>query len=304
MRLRAPFAMLGVALLTSAAGGADTGAPLESTRQELRKLTGGQKTSSGPSATEGLRPSLPAIQTPGQDPLPSLPVADPEKLEKERKRQKGERKNWLVNGVEQLERKDRLQEAKGFVGDEDKTDGNNTGSQDGADPQYLLKLYDEQKEIEEAHRPEAKSQRSLQADPLAPFLQGWLGNSPARGQFFDEFIRKPENAANAGSSFSPVAGASHDITTAPVQLTRDPAQDLAAKPNPYLTELSLPMANDPVRNVASMQNTLNPVVAGPSFDKPLIPQTVTPPEARQADRKALPSPLAEDKKYFPQLKKF
>lgn len=304
MRLRAPSVVLGVVLLTATVQRADTGAPLESTKQQLRKLNDGQKPGTGPGATEGLRPSLPTIQTPGQEALPSLQLTDPEKLEKERKRQKNERKNWLVNGVEQLEQKDKGKKADVISGGETKADGNDSRSVDEADPQYLLKLYDEQKKVSEAHKIETKPQRTPQADPFAPFLQGWLGNSPVRGQFFDEFARKPEGTTTGPTSLAPVAmNGSRDFTSGP-QTATNPVNDLPAKPNPYLAELNRPVQSEPSGNALSGQNPLNSLDTASPFSKPLIPLAQPPVETRPPERKPLPAPLADDKKYFPQLKKF
>jgi hypothetical protein len=301
MKLRAPSAMLGAVLLTAVFQGADTGAPLESTRQELRKLNGNQKADSGPSATEGLRPNLPSIQTPGQESLSPLQLMDPEKLEKERKRQKQERKNWLVNGVEQLERKDKEKTADAFSTEEATTDGSDTRALDGSD---LLKLYDEQKKLEEVHKIETKSQRSAPSDPLAPFLQGWLGNSPVRGQFFDEFARKPGGTISGeGPSGVASVNSNRDFGMGPLALTNS-GNDLPAKPNPYLVELNRPVQSEPVANTLSVQNALNPGVPIPSFSKPLMSPTPPPAEMRPPERKPLPTPLADDRKYFPQLKKF
>lgn len=304
MRFRAPSAILGMVLLAGAAQGADSGAPLESTKKELRNLGGGQKANSGPSASEGLRPNLPTIQTPGQESLPSLPLVDPEKLEKERKRKKEERKNWLVNGVEQLERQDKGKEANAFPAEEDKTEANDARTSDETDPQYLLKLYDEQKKGEEAHKRETKPQRSPPADPLAPFLQGWMGNSPVRGQFFDEFVRKPEGVTAAAGPTAPVGvNSSRDFgrISGPGQ---SPGDNPVAKPNPYLAEINQPVQSEPANKVLPNQNTLSPVHTTPSFDKPRIPLAEPPVDVRPPERKPLPSPLADDKKYFPQLKRF
>jgi hypothetical protein len=187
-------ALLGSVLLAAVAQGTEGGAPLETSRQELRKLQGGQTADEAPSAKDGLRPSLPSLVTPGQESLPPPELLSPEKLEKERKLQKEReaRKNWLVNGVQQLEKTDKAKEDMGPPETEKLPAAETTKPSESQDPQYLLKLYDEQKKIEAERQGDAKVQRRAPTDPLAPFLQGWLGNSPARGQFFDEFARKPD----------------------------------------------------------------------------------------------------------------
>jgi hypothetical protein len=305
MRLRVPSIVLGVLLLAVSVVGAETAAPLESTKQELRKLGGAQRTNTGPSATDGLRPSLPTIQTPGQDSLPPARPLDPEKLEKEKKRQREDRKNWLVNGVEQLERKDKEKEAGSFASEENERDTHSPSSADGAEPQYLLKLYDERKKNEEAQKEETKPRRSPQVDPLAPFLQGWLGNSPVRGQFFDEFVRQSEGpAVAAGSSGSVPVGTGRDLGLTAVQQAAASANDLPRQPNPYLAELNRSLKPEVSTHALPLQSALNPAVATPTPSKPLAPVVEPSREMRQPERKPVPAPLAEDKKYFPQMKKF
>ena len=297
---RAFFASL---LLAAMAQGTEGGAPLESSRQELRKLQGGQKAGEAPSAKEGLRPSLPSLVTPGQDSVPAPELLSPEKLEKERKLQKEReaRKNWLVNGVQQLEKTDKAKEGVSQP-ETPPLPSATPPKEEGRDPQYLLKLYDEQKKIETERQGDAKVQRAPAADPLAPFLQGWLGNSPARGQFFDEFSRKPD-AAPAGAV--PVVGpaaSSGGHTATPVPGLSMPDKAPAA-PNPYLTELAPIRSSQPAPSLAA-PGTFNPAITNPVFNQPVVAAPVAPAEVRQPERKAPPPPTADDKKYFPQLNRF
>lgn len=302
-----PAAFWGLALLIVAARGDQTGAPLESTRQELRKLQGGQATKSGPSATEGLRPSMPVIQTPGQEVQPIMQLTEREKLEKERKLRNETRKNWLVDGVQQLEKSEKGNEPAAPVPVEQpvEEDGRDGQTAPDADPQYLLKLYDEQKKTEEARAAEVKAQRPPRADPLAPFLQGWLGNSPVRGQFFDEFVRRPD-AQPAGTQpmAMPAGNQRQEWKSTSAPAASGPAVE--PKPNPYLAELSLPPRQEPPASglpglTSPLNSSLNP---GLPQSQPLTPAAELPADVRPPDRKAPPPPLADDKKYFPQLKRF
>jgi hypothetical protein len=282
---------------------AESNGPLESSKQELRKLEGTQQTKTGPSATEGLRPSLPSIQTPGQDALPPMPLPDAEKLEKERKRRQKGRENWLVNGVEQLEKSEKKESGiprESENGGELDLDKSAEGN--GDDPQYLLKLYDEQKKMDEGRASGNTPQRSPRADPLAPFLQGWLGNSPVRGQFFDEFVRKPSEAT-AGQIT--IVSQSQSLSDGFVsnEAASSAAGEPELRPNPYLAPLNTPARNAPDITPGVFPSTTSTPLAPSSFRLPL-PSATPAPVLRQPERKPPPAPSADDRKYFPQLKKF
>ena len=298
-------AILGSVLLAAVAPGSESTAPLESSRQELRKLQGGQKAGEAPSAKDGLRPSLPTLVTPGQESLPSPELLSPEKLEKERKLQKEReaRKNWLVNGVQQLEKTDKAREGPGQPATEKLPAAETTKAGEGQDPQYLLKLYDEQKKIETERQTDSRPQRATSADPLAPFLQGWLGNSPARGQFFDEFSRK--NEAGPVDS-APVVGPTTPSGThaATPTLGLGGPDKAPAAPNPYLTELAPIRNSQPAPSALTSTGAFNPAAANPVFTPPVVVAPPPPAEVRQPEKKAPPPPQADDKKYFPQLNRF
>lgn len=307
MSIRLRTALLVLIVLAVVASGTEGGAPLESSRQELRKLQGGQKNTDGPSAKEGLRPSLPSLVTPGQESLPSPELLSPEKLEKERKLQqeKEARKNWLVNGVQQLEKTDKAKEGLSQPEAEKPPSADVPRSSESRDPQYLLKLYDEQKKIESERQSDAKVQRAPAADPLAPFLQGWLGNSPARGQFFDEFSRKTD-AGPVGPA--PVVGPAtpSGTHTAPPTLGfggPDKAP-ITTAPNPYLAELAPIRNSEPVPTALTSTGAFNPAASNPVFGPPVVVSPAPPAEVRQPEKKAPVPPLTDDKKYFPQLNRF
>jgi hypothetical protein len=292
-------AMIAVSGLTAANSG-----PLEATKQELRKLDREQRPNEGPSATEGLRPNLPAIQAPGPDALPTMQPADPDKVEKERKRRKDAQKNWLVNGVEQLEKSEIEKESAGRATAVE-FEVESTGTETDDDPQYLLKIYDERKKGEAARKAEKTAQRTPRSDPLAPFLQDWLGSSPVRGQFFDRFVRNDPTTPGG-------EGTSSGIT--PALTNRDPlAVNLPAerglsesepRTNPYLVPPTAPALSEPRWNHDLTLNPIDPVLNVTPPGQSSITPAVAPVDIRPPERKPPPPPLADERKYFPQLKKF
>ncbi len=298
--------LLGSILLAAVAQGTEGGAPLEGSRQELRKLQGGQKTNEAPSAKEGLRPNLPSLVTPGQESLPSPELLSPEKLEKERKllKEREARKNWLVDGVQQLEKTDKTKEGASQPEAQPLPSAGAANTEEGRDPQYLLKLYNEQKKIETERQADTKVERAPAADPLAPFLQGWLGNSPARGQFFDEFARKPDAAPGNAVPIVGPAGAPRESAAAPVSvLAGTEKRPLASAPNPYLADLNPVRSPQPAASLGS-PGAFNPAAANPVLSPPVMIAPAPPAEVRQPERKAPTPPSADDKKYFPQLNRF
>jgi len=171
----------------------------------------------------------------------------------------------------------------------------------------LLKIYSEQ-EKSTGSKSDMKQAGTLRNDPLKPFLQGWLADSPNRGKFFDEPARKPDVAVGYSG---PGSGTPLDNGRAPVlngidlggsglKTERGP---VAAQPNPYLQGLDMSVLQDanPGRTFApaavpAFQPASTPASSGPVSSAPAT--------IRPADKKPPQSALEDDKKYFPQLKKF
>ncbi|WP_438482944.1 hypothetical protein [Oleiharenicola lentus] len=288
--------------------GQQSGAPLESTQSELKAL---QKAQSQKNSSEGGKASvsLPQLQivTPGATPLE---MPNPQKMEKELAKKKEAQKNWLVDGVQQLEKK---QQAKAERGDAISAQGTLNPEQatqaPDKTPGSLLEVYTEQQneaEKKESAKPAAKT--APLADPLAPFLREWMGNSPVRGEFFDKVALKPETGASpvVANGGSPVSGNSSAMNGGPEFSGRGAAEIPSAK-NPYLAGIESPTVHEPSRPA--------PVPAGLNFNEALsgsfVPSAATNsvpplPENRVnfGDKKPLIPDRADDKKYFPQLKKF
>lgn len=283
-------------------------APLQSTRQELRKLEDSQKASTTPSAKDGLTSDLPAIQTPGQEVLPFSQITAAERREKERERKQDAQKNWLLNGVDKLAKSSAAKPADNRK--ETEVPASNHQEENAVqadDPQYLLKMYDEQARAEEARHPQERTQSTSRANPLAPFLNDWLGNnSPVRGQFFDEFVNKPSSDAGLGSRPVTASGAlgSVDHNFAPTATA--PTASGEPHENPYLLAattpsqagLSSPNPGTPPSGMGFTDNPANVVNQPPMPVLTPVPAEAPPPKKPQT------APWTDEGKYFPQLKKF
>jgi len=304
--------VLGTLLLAAAQAPAaeEAAAPLESTKQELRQLESAQKNKAGDVAG-GVRVSAPVMEV-RSDESSTIRMWKMEQKEKEARRQQElkqrEASNWLVNGVEQLgkegtkpdETKDGQASATGT--------GTLGATRDPSDPQYLLKLFDDQKKQSDPKESSAKLRSTPAPDPFAPFLQGWLGNSPVRDQVMEQFKRGNEAggvslASGGGNSpdFRPPAVVSAGGNgPAPLQTAGE------AKPNPYLVELNAPIpAREALGGTATMPAADPTLPSG--LSAALVPQTtplVDPLPDLRAPAKGPPPGLTDDKKYFPQQKKF
>ena len=299
--------MCGLALLAAlSVQAAESGAPLEDSKKELKAFQKGQATPGREGGVDKLRDAMPQMLLPSSEVAPLDPLAA-EKSAKELKKKKAAEKNWLVNGVERLDKNSKSAGARD-TGDDAAAAAKTEGDQpETGDPEYLLKVYNEQQKRDDA-KAEAKPSAASHGDPLKPFLTGWLSDSPARGKFFDEYVRKPDS----GVGFNGTAGQGPQDTGGGSGLSgldlagRGPKGDReAATPvqaNPYLQGLDMSVLQD----TASRRTPVNSV---PAFQPAPPPPAANPvlgpvPAVRQAEKKAPFSPQADDKKYFPQLKKF
>jgi hypothetical protein len=302
----------GVCLLAVvlAAARAEEGAPLESTKKQLRELESVQKDKAGTVPGAGLKLDTPTLHMPDQG-AESTQQWRKARTEEEQKREQKKRDadNWLVNGVDKLGH----DEAKTGSKDNDATAlltqeaATKDAMIDTSDPQYLLKTFDDQKKRSDSKQAEITKGRTVPAgDPFAPFLQDWLGNSPVRDQVMDQFLKRGDSGPTVGpvtgaSDFrTPGAGSAVVSTPSP----REPAA--AAKPNPYLTNLNTPtLSPDTLSGGPAPAATVGIPLSG--GEVPKAPAAVSPldplPDSR-TPAKGPPPGFADDKKYFPQLKKF
>lgn len=288
-------------LSAAAANTAEQGAaPLEGAKQELKRLQADQATQSSGAAGGKITEGLPQVQTPVPAAV-QLEKPSSEKAEQELRKKRETQKNWLRDGVDQLGKGTKARgretgEAAEALADEEQKQF------DSSDPDYMLKLYTAQKKTDDARAGQMKP-TTPRVDPLAPFLQGWLETSPVRGKFFDDFVRKPDaGGAFAGgpvpAEHSPTQGVGRVEITGSAQVAPATAQT-----NPYLQGLDTltlqDLGSDRNQSVAASSVFINPVPVQPSGG------LVEPISAgRPAEKKPLPLPPSDDKKYFPQLKKF
>jgi len=301
--------VLGALLLAvaPAAPAAEAGsAPLESTKQELRQLEGTQKNKGGITPAGGVKIDPPALDVRSAETQAVKQWTERQKKE-EQQRQQQRRKaaNWLVNGVEQLGREGEAGTAA-TPGQLLENDPDSRVGADSSDPQYLLKLFDEQEKRSKPKETAPRPHAAAAPNPFAPFLQGWLASSPVRDQVTEQFRTGTEPA---GGAFAPggAAGFSPPAATGGPSLANLANQGATAeaKPNPYLVELNPSIvATNPIAQVAALPaNDLAQALSTPAT-APLTMVAPDPlPDAR-APAKGPPPGLADDKKYFPQLKKF
>lgn len=299
---------IGLALLGAAgafaADNPPADAPLSDTKRQLQALqrdAAAQKTE----MPSGLRLDLPTMNTPG---LTDLNLTKPEKDEdKDAQKRNARRKNWLLDGYDKLDTKkngagDARDKKDGEMGEEDKLDPK--------DPDYFLHVYEKQRaesdakqrEFANANMQQADTKLAGSADPFAPFMKEWLANSPVRDVIRD-------------SSSSTISASGGEPTTAAVGTPSDSRSTVGSggvsdslRPNasnPFLQSLGLSGAE-----AVAKSNDFRAPVAEPAFKNvfenrsaPTPDPTLSRERPRDEVRNAVPPP-PDDKKYFPQLKKF
>jgi hypothetical protein len=296
------------ALLLVAAGlayGAEgASGTLDSTRQELKQLQSDQKNKTGQS-NDKIRLDAPTLDLRSDDGSPEAWLASKLKEERKLKEQKKSETsgNWLVEGVEKLEKEESVAKSAGGPSGKGAASSETAPHPvDQSDSQYLLKLFDEQKKPADNKSTAAKSSPAGAPDAFAPFMQSWLGSSPVRGQFFDQFARKSEG----GGEGAPVVTSNYRGPSNSTAVVVAPEPVVAEKSNPYLTELNAPILTREVVNDTSQLQPMGAPLIAPEAARgggPVLLPAEPAPDARERGKAPLPG-LADDKKYFPQLKRF
>ncbi|MBL9216446.1 MAG: hypothetical protein JNG83_13295 [Opitutaceae bacterium] len=289
-------------LAAAALAAAEPPAPLEQTRQELKALRRDQATGRTETEQRRITDGLPQFDAPLPGAVaPPKPRTEREDNELKERRRREAQRNWLVNGVNRLD-KESAGGARRGAPDPAKAAADEPEEEER--PESLIELYEEKRREEGARQPNRPTTRSA-SDPLAPFLQDWMGTSPVRGKFFDEFVRKPESTRAASSVAAP------EVRSDAPGLARDafagssaPGGREPAAPNPYLQDLNpapaLPAA--PPTWPAALPADAGAARSGPAWSPPPredIRRNEPPPERRPP-----PSAQSENQKYFPQAKKF
>ena len=141
-------------------------------------------------------------------------------------------------------------------------------------------------------------------DPLAPFLQGWLADSPVRGLFFDDYVKKmnTEGAAVSSAYGSPTAQSgelrsTRASTSAGYHSLRPTEANPYLAPSKELARQSLGTTIDSPRLTSTAGNSFSQALAsGPTA----AAVGGTQPSGKVSTRLA-PS---DAQKYFPQQRKF
>lgn len=299
------LALLGVVCLTATGAHAEGrgGAPLESTKQELKTLQADEAARGNGIVTGKLSDGLPQLSAPLPGAVP-LEIASPLQMEKELKQRKEARKNWLIDGVDKLEKEARnngrgKNEAKDSLGEE--TDN----ATDPATSDYGLTSSNEQNQQTGAKH-EMRHTDSVRSDPLAPFLQGWLADSPGRDKFLDEFVKKTDGSGG------PIAASEGRRLPDQGQLgirgevsgsARTAGMPTTVQPNPYLQGAGIPALADlgSNRSAAATANTAQAASGGAPPAAAWSGPTTT---GRPPEKKLPLLGPSDAQKYFPQQKKF
>ncbi|MBA4137816.1 MAG: hypothetical protein C0518_10910 [Opitutus sp.] len=287
----------------------EANAPLSNTRQQLQSLKKDQTAERAKTDSPlELRGALPTLNTPGDTPPAAFdPKVRRGDSDRDTQRKADARKNWLLDGVEKLDRK-----KNGVPREESDRDDPDEKPLDPSDPDYFLRVYEKQRadnlaKQEQARGADSKSLggASGSADAFAPFMQDWLAGSPVRDALKD--VIGPDRGERPGLADSARAdgiasgrteSGSLNIGASSRQASADKKGEAAV--NPFLQALGL--SSDMNGKGAEIRATSAP----PVFIPPPAPRAeLTTPELPKAETRLRPprSP-ADDRKYFPQLKKF
>lgn len=265
------LALLGFVWLTATGARAEErgGAPLESTKQELKTLQADEAARGNGTATSKLTDGLPQLSSPLPGAVP-LEIASPRQMEKELKQRKEARKNWLIDGVDKLEK-------------EARSNG---------------------REKNEA-KDEVRRADSVRSDPLAPFLQGWLVDSPGRDKFLDEFVKKTDGSVGpiAASEGRRLPDQGLFGVRGEVSSSARNAGLPTVRPNPYLLGSDLPSLSD-LGASRSAAATANPALAASGGAPPAAAWSDPTTNGRLREKKLPLLGPTDAQKYFPQQKKF
>lgn len=292
----------------------DPNAPLAHAKQELKQLQRDEAAKQSGAAGEKLQGALPKFHapTPGQSEIDPSPARNAQK-ESERRHRASEGNNWLIEGYDQLDPKNSAPRGKRAAGKIDPREDEREPLRPG-DTGYLLQLYEKQRrEAAGAEsRPGAARHNTMvsaQADPLAPYLKDWLANSPVRDVALGALGRRdPADTAGVLPDDGPDRAAGN-FPNVPSSLGFDHSSRgrKDAAENPFLPTLA---PTQPGGGTGGGPQGLAPASArlgAPAAFAPprsLAVPLENPPSRRPDTRKPPPSQREEDRKYFPQLKRF
>ena len=297
-RARAVALAFGIVVARAAA---TPGPALENSQRELKELQAEVKNKPSIPANSELAQGFAQLPTAGAPPTPLKPAV-PGQTAQELKKRKTVDKNWLINGVNELARAAAPETVAG--------NGAKNSLQTAKDSvpaptaaQNLLEVYSAQRSAEPTHAV-SKHAIIVSRDPLAPFLQGWLADSPVRGLFFDDYVKKinTEGAAVSSAHGSPTAQSgelrsTRALTSAGYHSPRPTEANPYLAPTKELTRQNLGTTSDSPRLSSTASNSFSQALAsGPTAAAVGGSQ----PSGKVSTRLA-PS---DSQKYFPQQRKF
>jgi hypothetical protein len=283
-----------------ARGADDPNAPLANTKEQLQLLKKDESARKN-ALTGETKLDLPGLKTTGQ----GLDLPAPTREQDEPRKDKNANKSWLLDGFDQLDKKRSGNSNDAHAG---KKNSKEEKPLDPSDPDYFLRVYERQRADGEASRADAKlstNQTSGAAasanDPMAPFMKEWLANSPVRDALREAQVSGASASASDQVAMPVTTGPQTEHVFAPMgSAANDPARSAAA--NPFVQALGLPS------DVAKSADFRPPPLEAARPLAPVRTETNTiydlPERAKTDLKQTLPPPPSEDKKYFPQLKKF
>ena len=297
-RARAVVLAMGIAVARAAA---TPGPALENSQRELKELQAEVKAKPSIPANSELTQGFAQLPTAGAPPAPLKPAGS-ERTAQELKKRKTVDKNWLINGVNALARAASAETVAG--------DGASNSLQTAKDSvpaqtaaQNLLEVYSAQRSAEPTQAV-SKHATIASRDPLAPFLQGWLADSPVRGLFFDDYVKKinTEGAAVSSAHGSPTAQ-SGELRSTRASTRAGFHSPRPTEANPYLAPTKELVLQNRGTTIDSPRLTST---VGDSFSQALATGPTAaalggPQPNGKASTRLAPS---DAQKYFPQQRKF
>ena len=297
-RARAVVLAMGIAVARAAA---TPGPALENSQRELKEFQAEVKAKPSIPANSELTQGFAQLPTAGAPPAPLKPAVS-ERTAQELKKRKTVDKNWLINGVNAL--------ARAASGETVAGDGASNSLQTAKDSvpaqtaaQNLLEVYSAQRSAEPTQAV-SKHATIASRDPLASFLQGWLADSPVRGLFFDDYVKKinTEGAAVSSAHGSPTAQ-SGELRSTRASTRAGFHSPRPTEANPYLAPTKELVLQNRGTTIDSPRLTST---VGDSFSQALATGPTAaalggPQPSGKASTRLAPS---DAQKYFPQQRKF
>lgn len=286
----------------------DLNAPLAGAKQQLQSLRK-DETVQKAAVSDGIKLDLPALNTP--DAGAALPP--PKRDESAAKQKDNSQRDWLLEGFDRLERRKSARPRGATTGNKDDDGSDPEKPLDPSAPNYFLRHYEHQRAQSEAQHltsvgapdDRAANAGSLGGDPFAPFMKDWLANSPVRDALQNAVS---PSATRAVAAIGNMPSAPRSIDGGQVgsvaELPDAKAAQRGARANPFVQALGLPSVDQPAMAESRSMRAETALTISTANSTPSTTVYDLPERAKPDVKRVLPPPPSEDKKYFPQLKKF